>query len=76
MNKLKKIWDALNGSKTTIGMVIMLISQGLKVFAPNFITPDQLSFLQDAGAVIGGVGLAHKGLKNNVVQNSINKIKK
>ena len=76
MKLLKKIWDSLNGNKTTIGMVIVLVAQGVKVFAPGFITPDQSNFIETVGLTLGGAGLFHKGIKNNNVQNAINKINK
>lgn len=76
MKALKKIWDSLNGNKTTIGMLIVLVAQGFKVFAPNFINPDQTDFIETVGMALGGAGLFHKGIKNNNVQNAINKINK
>lgn len=66
MKILGKIWDALNGNKTTIGMVVVLVSQGFKLFAPGLMTPDQYQFIETTGMVIGGFGLAHKGVKNRI----------
>jgi len=72
---MKKLWEFLNGNKTTFGMVLVLVAQGLKVFAPGFITPEQTAFIEQAGLLLGGVGVVHKGVKNNSVQNAINKAK-
>ena len=76
MKTLKKLWYALNGNKTTIGMAVVLISQGLELFAPGLMTPEQYQFIEKAGMVIGGGGILHKGIKSNVVNNALNKISK
>ena len=68
---MKKIWDFLNGKKTTIGMIIVLVSQGFKVFAPGLINPEQLQFIETTGMVIGGGGLLHKGIKNEKINQAI-----
>ena len=70
---MQKLWQILNGNKTTIGMIIVLVAQGVKVFAPTFLTPDQVNFIETAGMVIGGGGLLHKGIKNQTINNAINK---
>lgn len=70
---MKKVWDALSGYKTIIGMTILLAAQGLKVFAPELLTIDQLDFLRDVGSVIGGVGLFDKTAKNERMKALINK---
>lgn len=72
---MKNIWEFLNGNKTTFGMVLVLVAQGLKVFAPGLITPEQAAFIEQTGMILGGVGVAHKGLKSEKVQNAINKAK-
>ena len=60
----KKIWDKINGSKTVIGTVIMIASMGVQAFFPDALSPEQFQFIDAVGAVISGVGLAHKGVKN------------
>lgn len=57
-------WNKLNGNKTTIGMVVVLVTQGLKLFLPDLMTIEQYNYIETAGMVIGGFGLAHKGVKN------------
>lgn len=54
-------------------MAVVLASQGLKLFAPSLMTPDQYQFIETAGMVIGGFGLAHKGAK---VTSAINRAAK
>ena len=73
MKTLAKIWNALNGNKTTIGMIIVLVSQGFKVFTPGLIPLEQLNFIESIGMSIGGVGLFHKGVKNDKMNKIINK---
>lgn len=63
---MKKIWQLLSGNKTTIGMIIVLAAQGLKLFAPDLLTGEQYNFIESAGLAIGGVGLAHKGVKAKI----------
>lgn len=74
MKTLTKIWNALNGNKTTIGMVIVLVSQGFKVFAPNLIPKEQLDFIESTGMAIGFGGVFHKGIKNNSVKNALSRM--
>jgi hypothetical protein len=71
---IKNYYNKIDGSKTTIGAIIMLTSNGLKVFFPELLTPDQYQYLDLLGATISGYGLAHKGIKYNkvVTQNKIN----
>lgn len=76
MKILSKIWNALNGNKTTIGMVVVLVSQGLKLFVPGLMTPEQYQFIETAGMVIGGGGLLHKGIKSSVINNALSKVNK
>jgi len=76
MKTLNRLWNSLNGNKTTIGMVVVLVAQGIKVFAPGFITPEQLNFIETAGMVIGGGGLIHKGIKNEKINQAIKKATK
>jgi ABC-type phosphate transport system auxiliary subunit len=66
--KLKQIWKWMNGKKTTIGMLLMLLAQGMQAFFPETLTTDQIQFIQTAGAAVGGVGVIHKGTKTKVVQ--------
>jgi hypothetical protein len=75
MRKLKKLWDALNGNKTTIWMIIVLDSKGVKVYAPTFLKPEQLQFIETTGMIIGGGGLIHKGVKNDTFNKAMNSIK-
>lgn len=68
MKKLKQLWKWLNGKKTNIGMAIVLIAQGIQVFLPGLMPAEQLDFIQMAGSLIGGLGLAHKGSKTKTIQ--------
>jgi hypothetical protein len=79
MKWLKKTWQWLNGKKTSIGMAVMLAAQGIQVFAPNLMTPGQIDFIQNTGALIGGFGLMHKGAKTTPVKrltDTLTKVKK
>jgi ABC-type phosphate transport system auxiliary subunit len=73
MKTLKKIWRFLSGKKTVIGMIMMLTAQGLQAFFPNALTPDQINFLNTAGAAIGGIGLIHKGAKTETAKRLVHK---
>lgn len=69
---LKETWQFLNGKKTTIGMILMLTAQGLQAFFPHALTPDQIDFIQAAGAAVGGLGLLHKGAKTETAHKLTN----
>ena len=69
---LKETWQFLNGKKTTIGMILMLTAQGLQAFFPHALTPDQIDFIQAAGAAVGGLGLLHKGAKTETAHKMTN----
>lgn len=68
MKFLKKAWQWLDGKKTNIGSAIMLIAQGIQVFAPDMLPAAQLEYIAMFGAIIAGVGLANKGVKTNTAQ--------
>ena len=68
MKLLKKTWQWLEGKKTNIGTTIMLIAQGIQVFAPNMMPTAQVDYITTVGAVIAGVGLFNKGVKTDTVQ--------
>ena len=72
---MKKIWDFLNGKKTTIGMLLVLLAQGSQAFFPQLMSVEQINFLYTTGALIGGVGVLHKGAKTETGQNLLTKIK-
>ena len=74
---LKETWEFLNGKKTTIGMIMMITAQGLQAFFPHALTPDQIDFIQAAGAAVGGLGLLHKGAKTETAHKltHFNKVK-
>jgi len=67
MKKIKELWKYLSGKKTTIGMIVMLVGQGVQAFFPNLMTPEQTSFIITTGAVIGGIGVIHKGAKSQTM---------
>ena len=73
MKAAKDIWNLLNGNKTTIGMIVVLVTQGIKVFMPEFLTAEQFTFMETIGMIIGGGGIIHKGVKNQTINNAINK---
>jgi len=71
MKKLKQLWEFLNGKKTTIGMLLMLLAQGIQAFLPETLTPEQIQFIQTTGTIIGGAGVIHKAGKTKTVQQLI-----
>lgn len=73
---MKKLWDWFSGKKTNIGMAIMLLAQGVQVFAPGLVPGAQLEYIQLVGGFIGGFGLAHKGVKSFHQKNENLKINK
>jgi len=72
MKFLKKTWQWLEGKKTNIGSAIMLIAQGIQVFAPHALPQAQIEYIATIGAIIAGVGLANKGVKSGTAQKLIN----
>ena len=57
MNVLKAIWDWLNGNKTLIGtLILVLVNQDGCIFG-NCVVED---FLQWLGGLLAGVGVVHK----------------
>ncbi len=75
MKNAKELWKFLNGKKTAIGMLLMLLAQGSQAFFPHLMNAEQLNFLQTTGTVIGGMGIIHKGAKTQTAQDIIAKIK-
>ena len=72
---MKKIWDWFNGKKVTIGAVIWFVAKGLKL-VPGFAPAIEVFDLVITGAeVLMGGGLIHKGIKTDVVQDEIDKVK-
>lgn len=61
--KIKKFNSFFNGSKTNIGVAIILISMGLQAFFPEALTISQYNFFDTLGYVLSGIGLGHKGIK-------------
>ena len=74
LNWIKKRWVDVNGKKTTIGMSIVLISQGMKLFFPELLQPEQYQYFETIGLFIGGAGIAHKGQKQ--INSAIKRTKK
>lgn len=58
---LIKLWDSLNGNKTTIGAVAMMVLQSK--FAENHVEPSALSLLFNMAMVVFGGGIGHKAIK-------------
>lgn len=69
METLKKIWDALNGNKTTIGACILFIGTiitqvvvGIWHVEGSWVTPT-IQTIDWIGMTITGVGIIHKAVK-------------
>lgn len=75
MKTKKPLWNFLNGNKTAIGMLLLLLAQGSQAFFPSLMTQPQINFLETTGAVIGGIGVIHKGVKWKSAQELISEIK-
>ena len=56
-----KVWLKLNGNKTLIGSVSMVVLQS--TYAESMIEPNLLSLLYNIAIVIFGGGLGHKIVK-------------
>jgi hypothetical protein len=56
-----KIWKFLSGKKTVIGMGIVIVGRILKTITGNPVW----EVVETVGTGIGGVGLAHKAIKEN-----------
>lgn len=68
MNNISK-WVFKN--KRNIGIAIMVANQGLKVFFPDLMTPEQSNWINGVGLTIAGTGLVHHGINNaKSVQNN------
>ena len=60
---MKNLWEKLSGKKTNIGMLLLLLAQGLRMFLPDLVPETVPEFIEYAGMILGGVGLGHKGEK-------------
>lgn len=76
MNKLKAIWDKINGCKTVIGSTIIVFVPYLNQFINEFvigiwhrtppaIMPQLIASLIWIGTALTTVGLVHKAVKYN-----------
>lgn len=67
LDVLKMVWGFVNGKKTNIGTIIMLVSWGLLQMGASQEVADQtidiVQKLYDAGAFTAIVGLIHKLIK-------------
>lgn len=57
MKNLSTLWLYLDGKKTTLGMVLLFLYGGLSAVGVD------VPQLKDFALFLGGVGLAHKGIK-------------
>ena len=60
MEKKKNIWSWLDGKKRVIGMGLILVSKVVALAG----APAVAEVVEYAGMIIGGVGMAHKGVKS------------
>lgn len=60
------MWSWFRGKKTKIGMALVLLAQAGRAFAPD-LAPWEL--IEQAGIVIGGIGLAAP-----IAEKTVNKI--
>jgi len=56
-----KLFNHIANNKRNIGIVILIINQGLKAFFPELMTIEQSDWIDRLGITIGGAGLAHHG---------------
>jgi len=57
-----KIWNWINGNKTTLGAISMMVVNS--AYVESLITnPDLYMLCQSVAGALFGVGLAHKGMK-------------
>jgi hypothetical protein len=61
METLNKIWEFLDGKKTVIGFIIVVICGDPNL--GNYLPAYWISVLHYVGTSIGGVGIGHKLLK-------------
>jgi len=70
---LGSVWNYFNGKKTYIGGIVYLLAKGGQAFAPTLLPHDQYEFIQIVGESLLGVGLGHKLVKSETVNNAIKK---
>lgn len=70
---LGKAWNYFDGKKTYIGGIVYLLAKGGQAFAPTLLPPQQYEFIQIVGESLLGVGLGHKLVKSDTVNNAIKK---
>jgi hypothetical protein len=66
MKTLEKIWNWLDGKKTTIGAIAMIISQ--TPYLGDFIGTEAVEIIQYFGTAIGFGGVVHKVAKGKKEQ--------
>ena len=52
-------------NKRNIGILIIILLEGMKVFFPDVFTPEQMQWIYNIALGLGGVGLFHN-VYNNV----------
>ncbi len=72
----KKIWIFLSGKKTIIGASIMLAAKGGKTFFPDLLAPEQYEFIETLGEGITTLGIGHKMVKAENVNEAIKRATK
>lgn len=70
---LKKAWDYFNGKKTYIGAIVYFAAKGGQAFAPTLLPHEQYEFIEMVGEGLLGIGIGHKLVKSETVNNAIKK---
>ena len=62
---MKKLWDAINGNKTVIGMALCMLSQIIvgRFQIENATALAIFGIIYDIGGLLTGVGFGHKVIK-------------
>ncbi len=70
---LGKAWNYFNGKKTYIGGIVYLVAKGGQAFAPSLLPREQYEFIEMVGEGLLGLGIGHKMVKSQTVNDAIKK---
>lgn len=65
MSKLGNFWETINGNKTAIGVVLMILLKGVTAVFPSLMSAELADYINDILlALTGGIGVGHKIVKS------------
>jgi hypothetical protein len=62
-----KIWNLLNGKKTVIGVILIIILRGIVAVFPDLLSLEVQKWIEDILLLFtGGIGIGHKIIKKEL----------